>query len=430
MDWIVLALALCALERGSWAFIAAAGIAAGLAIACLQPGVFVLPPLCLALWMMPRSRGVRIACVALVPIAAAAFASLFYARLPYVDAEGLHLAGEGSHVIARENVTGSGFLQCVALLRAHDPALAILAGVGLLVAIGLLATRTSEVTAGGRRALWIVAAYALPYAAVISIDSEVYERFLLPLVPCIACLAAAAVMWIARRAAALASALARRAGARATPSNAARLDGALRASAFAIVIVAAIAQPGYADLRYVLAATAPDTYQQTAAWLEREPGAHSARILVSSSLVLPVFWSERALRAHAAAERKASLPWLVYQSFVPADERHPSFDMYAFPVDLMLREEADLPALKRYVDELAPDYVILEDIPRANNWPMLRLLRKWAVVEGSVVFETHGESPDVETLGPLDFQDVVELAARIVDTRAFGPKIAIFRIRH
>jgi len=419
-DWLVVWLALLVAERGSWGFVFAAGVAAGLAIALLQTGVFVLPPLCLSLLLMPRRWSERLACVVLVPFGALCLASLYYVRLPYIDSEGLHLAGAGSHTIASENVTGTGLAQWVSLLRMHDPVIAILAACGAVLAAGRLATRRAHTSLHGRRALWIVAAYAVPYAAVISIDSEVYERFLLPLMPCVAFCAAAAVMWAGERAGSLMSAISR--GARG-----ARLAQGV---VVALAILAAIAQPAYAALRFVLAARAPDTYEQCVEWLEHEPHARSARILVSPTFAVPVFWGEAGLRAHEEAERKTLMPWLIYQTLMPASERRPSFELYAFPLEIMTREDTDTTPVKRLFERLQPEYVVIEAGPRTNYWPMLRALHQMAVAYGDLVFESHGESPDVETLGPLEFQDVTDLAARIVKTRAFGPKILVYRIRH
>src|SRR6185436_19289468 len=94
--------------------------------------------------------------------------------------------------------------------------------------------------------------YVLPYAAVLAIDGEVYERFLLPLLPYLACLAGYAVVLLLHSAA----------------EHLAR--PAARWLACALVIATACVFPIVAAWSFTRVALATDTYEQAAEWISTE----------------------------------------------------------------------------------------------------------------------------------------------------------------
>jgi hypothetical protein len=454
---LALAAVLCAMrvaERATLVRVGAALVAAVLAVGCLQLGLFVLPPLGLAMFLASRGaresggdanpeaaggfrlRGrVGLALAFLVPLAVGALGVvLFYPTLPYVDAQGFHTASPegGGHSVPFEYLNALGLWRACVQLWMHDPILAILALCGIILGIDSLVSRArsrgSQASSRGSRAnasprasadaardraLWIAGAYALPYFLVVSLNGEVYDRFLMPLLPYCACMAGAAAAWIT---------------ARVRES----LSGeSARRLATGAVVAACAAWPSYAAVQFTRVACAPDSLQQAAEFLRRNARPRADKILVSPSLPLPLLYARDAVTADANDPSGKVAPWIVYQSLLdPEDDRAARYSVQLFPGMVAAKHHADEPELVRaFLDEHRPDWVVLEYSRKMRGLSTMRALAQAVEERGEIAFKSHGSAPAVSSLGTIDYQDAHDLALRIVETEAFGPPIVVFRMK-
>jgi len=100
------------------------------------------------------------------------------------------------------------------------------------------------------------------------------------------------------------------------------------------------------------------------------------------------------------------------------------------PAVLALKSHDDeLAVANQLLDDVAPDWVVLEVSRRMKNLPMMQGLLRAAQARGEIAFKSTGAAPAVLTLGQVDYQDIEDLSLRIVETEAFGPPVVIFRMR-
>ena len=273
------------------------GLLAALAVASLHNGIAVLLPLLAAHLLRKRDAASASRAWALVPLALVAAALPVFYPFQFRSAgpgAGLQVEERGQesvldlsgHFVALEQFDGGGFAEVLGGLVSYDPVLSLLGALGLAAAaIGWARRRT----AGPRgRDVAVLAAYAVPYLLVIGAYGKSAERFALPLIPFVACLAAYAV---------------------------ARLPGpgGLR------LAVGALALGASAVLAWKMGAVraAPDTYARTASWaLEHvDPGERMIAVL-DPFQDLPLARTEEALAA--GADWKWTSPWFRYQARLPA----------------------------------------------------------------------------------------------------------------
>ncbi len=406
--------ALRAVEKTSLARLAIAALCASLAIACLQSGLFTLPPLALALWFSGGSKPARIAKAALVPLAAACAAWWAYPVLPHVDASGVHLGGSGSHDFFFSQFTLRGFAVSSHWLLGHDPAMLALGSIGALLSIVWLARHARALLREEHRALLVALSYALPYSALLIVSEEVYDRFLLPLLPWIAIVSAWAWTWL--------------------------LDVSLRTRLARPMILAllftALALPLAALVQFARVSLAPDTLEQAAAWIEaHDDPARGDRILASSHLALPVLCDGPALDAGVGDNGAESSAWIAWQTAhrpPPAARAH---HILMFPARVAnVRSDADLQEIDRWLATFAPEWAVIEVSPKMSTLAGPRRLRAWLQDHGDLAYAPRGEPRS----GPLDdgeamlidYQSVEDLARRLFSATAFGPPIEIYRMRH
>lgn len=419
-------------ERASAARTALATIAAVLAIGALQTGLLVLPPLALALLLADRrgelaapardpdaprprrwiSRWPALA----VPLGTAlAGILLFYPTLPYIDAQGLHTAAAegGGHSVPFEYLNALGLWRAGVRLWTHDPIFSILTACGIILGVAWWCRERQQIDKARKRALAIAAVYAVPYFLVVGLNGEVYDRFLMPLVPYCACFAGGAAAWIAVRV---------------RSSLASERSGQL---AVAAVVVACAAWPTFAAVQFTRVARAPDTLQQTAEFLRLNARPTADKILTSPSIALPLLYTPESLLADLADPAGKVTPWIVYQGLIePRDDGIPRYSIFLFPAKLASKPRADELELARgYLDEHRPDWVVLEISKKMMGLSMMRSLLRVVAERGELAFKSRGSAPAVLSLGPVDYQDIDDLALRIVETEAFGPPIVVFRMK-
>ncbi|HVS10588.1 MAG TPA: glycosyltransferase family 39 protein [Planctomycetota bacterium] len=397
----VLASARLAERRGAWRALAACA-AAALALSTLQNGAFALLPLALAC-ALAAGGGVRGTLAGLGAGGLAVLAALpFYPVLPRLSGSRLELASQGGHPVRLAQLDGGGLRVSLTSLWENDPLLLALALGGLVVASIALVRR--GLPPGRRRTLAILAAYAVPYAAYVALDRLVLERMLLPLVPYLACLAAG---------------LFQRAGAALAPSGSASLA---RRAAVAALGAMVLAWPLHVALAYTRLARAPDTLELAAAFLE-ERAPEGGTAVLGPGVVLPLASKRGGLAEAWAHGARVWSPWIEHQGRSGGLDRA-RWLLHAMPPGLALGAaphgeiEAWLDAhpAQVYVMEVSRRMLALEGIDALLE-AVRRRARQVAVISG--------EPPGAERLPPIDYQNVPQLAERILAATAFGPRLEI-----
>ncbi len=395
--------------RPSLARIVLAGACAAAAAATLQNGLFAALPLAAGIALADgEGRTRRLVVAAGAPLAAIAVALfLFYPALPTIDAQGIHLGSTeaGAHSIHPSLLGGLPVL--ARLLWEHDPPLALLALVGL--ALGLLQLRS--ISRERKLDLAVALAYAVPYAGALALDPGVLDRFLLPLIPFLACLAAGAVAWILER---VSGAPAR----------------GPRAALAVLVGSACFLPPLWVAARFARLASSEDTLERTADWI-RDHVDPSARILTTPLTVLPMLVDAEDLRADLEDPTEHAIPWMAYQRLLPerleGDVRRKiriipvakRFDPHG-----MTTERAN-----RWIDETGAGYILLADLRALRTEFGLEAFETAARDRGELAFEIDGELPSRADVGPVEYQGARRLWIRLLGANAFGPGVRIYRVR-
>ena len=195
------------IERGRARDALCAGVAAGLSGAALHSGLAGgLAFGAAAVSVLARRRGAAVPSAALAGAIALGFVVWAYglepheprdwhlretAHLERVGADDDHVAF-GGHLLRSDMFNGRGFLALLGAFRRLDPALGLLAALGLVAALAR-ALRRRTLEGVDRPALTAAAAAAVPFLAVFGLYELTYDRFFLPLYPVFAVLAGATV---------------------------------------------------------------------------------------------------------------------------------------------------------------------------------------------------------------------------------------------
>lgn len=244
-------------------------------------------------------------------------------------------------------------------------------------------------------------AFALPYALLVSLDSRVVERYLLPLYPLFALLGAGALS---------------------------ALHSRLRRDAPMVVCtVALLAFPAWTSARFTWIGRQPSTYDQLARWLEAQPDATRSRVLLSLWITPPLCPTAEALAQQLATSSGRSQPWFRYLGGLSSlPENVSRYDLRTLPPELYQRspppgEDEVLAAL----EALHPSWIVLEDTPRVLTFPGAKAIHATvrAHAERVEVFRGYASSHR----GPLDCQGARDLALRTLDATAPGPRLEVYR---
>jgi hypothetical protein len=407
-------------RRGGTGDYALAGLAVAAAIACLQSGFATLPPLLVAHIGAVRARGPSRHALLALPLACVALAVLaFYPFLLQASAgkDGARLAIEGGvlflakHQIFLDLFNGLGFVLLGRALWEWEPALCLGAALGT---VGLwLARRGPRADSERRGDRLVLLSFVLPYALAIGLYQRSYERFLLPLVPFVALLAASGV---ARLAEALRSAPWRRA-------------------AVAPVAVLLLGFPTLVAARLVAARLAPSTLEQAVAWVQEHAQPGRERILLGRTLTLPLFKSHASLVLDAGQRLDRGLGWASYRA-AALGEAHPqpAYHLSWFRES----DESELQAAlaggpRRWVASLPGEIGLVEVC--ADERVSLPLTAMTAALRESCErlarLSPDGDPDAHETR--LAYQDeaagaIVPMAWRVLRAARCGPVIEVFRL--
>lgn len=308
-------------RRPNWGSCALAGLALGLAVSTLQSGIAAVLPMAAAwCWRAPgaTSRALRWLGPLLLLALAGAIAWTLYPHTSAVPQQVADLAPEsawfaGGHQIQLGHIDGSGFLMVARTLISFETLPFVLALGAIVIALPRL-RRGLPRTDRARDGL-VCAAYALPYLFAIGMYGWTVERFCLPLVPFVACLAAAAWVWCAARLA--------------------------RPIALLLLLLLVVPQL-QASARLAWLRCQPDGATSMARWIEANSLDAQERVLLVPALDLPLARSDEALDADAQIAYGS--PWISYQR----SHRYEAWDCKRYTLGYMpLHKAAALAAAAR-----------------------------------------------------------------------------------
>lgn len=323
----------------------AAGVALGLAIGALQNGLALLPAYGAALLLRSgRARRTSLAwsvvTLALLAGSVLAFYPFLFAPSTGQDAAQLGLEdGQlklSGHLVYLGIFDGGGAPTVVRTLLAYEPWIALLSLAGLLLGIQALWARRASVDRDRLADLAVVLAYVLPYTVAIALYARTYQRFVIPLVPFLVCLAAYAVV-------------------RATAPLARR--GFARGAALVLLLLApqVVLAGRVAWLR-----SRPDTAELAAEWV-RENTRPGERVFVLPTFELPLFASRAALEANRRANDNLARPWSRYQLRLgPGARADPVLELYSIPLATPGLREAFEDDPESYLRGLNADWLVVE----------------------------------------------------------------------
>jgi hypothetical protein len=316
-----------------------------------------------------------------------------------------------THSIQPSFANLGGIPEFARLLWEHDPMLASLSLAGAVLGLSRLRRWVGGPARETRLDLLVVLAYALPYLGALALDPSVRDRFLLPLIPTLSCLAAGALVWI----------LAWIRG---------PLGGTLRTSAAFFAGCAFLLAPVWIAVRYARVAAAQDTLERAADWIRRTVDPKQC-IVTTPGTVLPLLIDADALRADLEDPTELSLPWLAYQRLLPPVlEGDPRWRIRLLPVARRFNPHGlDRQRAEGWIRETQADFVLLEDSVRMHYLYASDELELAAAGMGDLVYRSDGLIPGPSDVGPMEYQGARYLARRLLSADAFGPGISIYRIR-
>lgn len=403
--------ALFVLRRGDWRAYTIAGLACGLALGTLQSGAAAVLSLCAAHVLRRHERMWRaqvyfLGSLVVWFVAGAAFYPFVFdpgtGRISIdmlTSGARLHLSGHG---LKLSEFDFTGFVPLAPVFLDFDPLIAVFATIGLVTCAASL-VRTRFHLEHGREVL-VVLAHALPYLFMICFWQRSFQRFLMPLLPYVAILAAVGLWWVAQRL------------------------GRWRVVGAALVVVV-LGMQSFTALKLAQLRQVPDTATDAADWIASHL-ARTDRIALIPTLDLPLLRQDRGLVDRAQATGRDYKPWARYQLTIPAEERAMlAFDMFNMPAsELALTDPA------AYVRAIDADYMVVQEFG-----PDIRInlgrIREAVMQAGTRVARFTPWDPDRSGQLPLlfywdsEFSAESQLSLRMLAMRSLGAPVEIYRMR-
>lgn len=408
------------------------GIALGAAVATLQSGVATLLPF-VAAFLLRSRRALRsspwLVVLSILLLVAAMWA--FYPSMggtsdTWGPASRMPLAIHGStiflmgHVIHLQYFNGEGVPVLVGSLWAYDPLIAVMASLGAVLGLAAMwQKRRSPSPERASRAipedLLVVLSYAVPYAIVIGLYYFSTQRFVLPLLPFLACLGAYALRsaWVFCRA-----------------------HGRWPRTAAAAGIVAILAVQTFAATKLSWIRSRPDTATEAASWIRTHLRPGVDRILVSPGFELPLLQTPDALERNKPISANPNERWFAYQisAVCRSDTTSDRYELITLPIAETEARDRALADPARFIRDLDADWIVIE-VHRTHDWGGLLRLREALGEVGELVVTF---SPDrVRRWGdvPIAHQGFdprpfpVPWFLRILDARCTGMVLEVWKLR-
>lgn len=395
------------LKDGSWRAYALAAVASALALGSLHYGIAVLLSGVAAHAL--RGGGARFfdRRLLLAVVVSLAAIPLFYPFLFESVGQAREVEGGAvrlaEHAVDLSQFYGRGFGVVAQSLWHYEPLLCVLLVLALL-ALMLLRERTDG------RALAVVLAFALPYLLAIGLFERTYERFVLPLLPYLAVLAA----WGAQR-------WAERLGAR----------------AFAWGCSFALALPACACAKLAWLRSQPDTLAEAAAWLESRGSTETMYVSAAPpALDLPLLRKPEGLLFYGKQPKLPLSPWTAWQERMePGALQAPVYDL-RWLVAPRGAAAADLPS---YFESLGPALFLIEVYEQRTNHPLQVRVREALRARGERLArfspDRDPEASELELFFQLSdhFNDDElvnwpHFTLRLLRARALGPVLEVWRV--
>jgi hypothetical protein len=264
----------------------------------------------------------------------------FYPSGPNVDAEsGTSAFRLSGHQVLLDRFRGGGFARIGLAMFDYEPWLTAFVILGTI--LWVLESRREGLVQWFRRhgAVLILAGFFIPYSLVLGIYELTQERFLLPLMPILVCIAVQ--------------------GASVAASRLSVRWGQLGLCT-AIVNSLLLVPQCVLAVRVARAWRSPSTLDLTAQWFRDYVPAGSARSAIIFQLDLPLLRTASALNETRRLRLDPTRPWLVYQGQLPtnvlAEER---YDLVTVPTGARDLEgfEANLPET---ISNWNADYIIVQ----------------------------------------------------------------------
>jgi hypothetical protein len=399
-------------RTGSWrAYLAAGGLAA-LSLGSLHNALAILLPGLAAHAL--RGGGARFFDRKLLaPIALCALAvPVFYPFLFGEVAQPRDVEGEevrfAEHAVKLSQFQGRGFRVVGEVLWNYEPVLTV------LVLAALAAFAISRRVGGGERREWLVLlAFAVPYFVVIGLFERTYERFVLPLIPCLAVIAACGLQVLGER---------------------------LSAKLAATLAVLALVVPAAATVQLARLRTQPDTFERAARWFSARPDAASERVYLSATapaLDLPLLRRPEGLLFYGKKPKLPLSPWTAWQARNEPLASLPAYDLRWLTLP---RGNARPESLGAYLESLAPALFVIEVYEQRKNHPFLVKLREELRARGERLArfspDRDPEATELELFFQLSdhFNDDEQVewphfTARLLQAEAIGPVLEVWRIQ-
>jgi hypothetical protein len=388
-----------------------AGIASAAALATLQSAAALVPALLVAAVLANTgpSSGLRrwlgpAACALAMTLALpfqAALAPRAGTDALTSDAAAPLLVLSGNRVYT-ESFDGGGFALLFSRASQIDPLIVALCIAGIV----LLAVQRPRVRINGAktRDALVLAAHAVPYALMIGLYSRSYDRFLLPLLPVAATVAAGAVF-----------------GWSLVP----------RARALVPALILVTAQGAYAARISIWRAT-PDTVQLAARWIEEHVRPEDGSIATLPYVDVPVLRQRASLAADDRQRWSTNIVWQRYLERLPEREIEPrGYDLAALPIPTESAERRDtLLDPRTFVAEIPARFVL---VTRVEHTPFVETLQAQIAESGTLVarISPYGgketDPPAVWTGSPGPLMQPL-WARTLVRTHSPGPIVEIWRL--
>ncbi len=401
-----------------------AGGALGLALGCLQSALALLPAVVVAEWLRRTHQRRWLDARLLVLIAPAVSSVLFFypyefAGKPLPPQSGAESSGidQGGHLLFLEAFDFGGARTVVRALWSYEPALLVATLVGVAVWI-VTRLRAHESPAPNddftrRRDLWVLLAFAAPYTLALLAYNRSYERFVLPLVPLMACVAAYALRALAQR-----------------------LPARSAASGFAswLMCGALLVAPGaWLCARLVSIRAQPHTTELAARWLEARAGElRRADIALTPQLDLPLAREREGFANWMPGGIEAQFVWVWsrYQALLPGGAI--DGDRWRLrwwrPKQVQMLQDP-----QRYVEEQGGEWLVAEVFADNRVSPAASAVRQWLLAHAQLEARFSPDADPHESDHPFGYQEETSVPPgtffrRLARAQRTGPVIEIFRL--
>ncbi len=413
-------------KRGTLAAYLFAALAFGLAVGTLQNGIAFGLPIVAALLLRERDAKSRGAWWILPAFAiAGAIAWSLYPRgaTPEVKpdaplfefdraADVLKLSG---HDVYLQYLNFDGVKNVANALTGYEPVLTAVCLVGLICFVVRLSLRPGAPAFDHPRDVWVMLSFVAPYAFVLCVYQLSYQRFVIPLLPYLACFAAwtlsSLVGWL---------------------SNAKR---STRAVAAALVCLPLGAQATFA-VRLAQVRAEPDTVARATEWFRDEHNFDRTkeRLVVAPPLDLALPQEPELLSRNSKGVFVDSFPWLRLQTRMSEEQR--PLERYrlvrmplAFPAD---RKRASAAPLE-FVRTLNADFAVVHTLEVTRFDPSFAAVRDALLSDAQLVARFAPDDEGAHHEIPLDYEDFEHFpplpwAWRTLFAHSTGPVVEIYKL--